>query len=343
MRPVQILTIVLSVWAIGLPAASAQQKQDKVASSLAARPISTQVPFAVAFNPKGDLAAVGTGDGRLIVWSPRDSSEYSVQDHANWTFCIAWSRDGSRLITGGGDDLIHIRNAHTLELLGTLKGHSDDVHAIALSPDNTVLYSVGDDRLLIAWNVDSGEQIYSVPAHDEQIAALAISPDGKMLATGSRDDTVRLWNAADGKALHTFTGHLNDVLDLDFSPDGRWLASASYDTTVMLWDVQQQTREAVIQEHKDRVFAVEFAPDSQWLWSGGEDNALVATHLTGDRASSKLGVSGDIARLDVSPDGSARAYTSSDGYLRWTTWTPGTRPSSSNRLKVDPTAEILER
>lgn len=343
MRPTRFVTLVLALSVVGARGTLAQQKQDKVASSLAARPISTQVPFAVAFNPKGDLVAVGTGDGRLIVWSPKDSSEYSVQDHDNWTFCIAWSRDGSRLITGGGDDLIHIRNARTLELLGTLKGHSDDVHAIALSPDNTVLYSVGDDRLLIAWNIESGEQIYSVPAHDEQIAAMAISPDGKTLATGSRDDTVKLWNAADGKALHTFHGHLNDVLDLDFSPDGRWLASASYDTTIMLWNVKQQTCEAVIQDHKDRVFAVEFSPDSQWLWSGGEDNALVATQLTGDRRSSKMGVGGDIARLDVSPDGSARAYTSSDGYLRWTTWTPGVRQTSSNRLKVDPTAEILER
>lgn len=323
--------------------ALAQREDDKVASSLAARPISTQVPFAIEFNPGGDAVAIGTGDGRLIVWSPLDGREFSIQDHRFWTFCAAWSDDGSRLITGGGDDVINIRNARTLELVGTLEGHSDDVHGIALSPDNRVLYSVGDDMMLFAWDIERGSPIYRIKAHDEQIPCIAMSPDGKTLATGSRDDTVKLWNAADGKLLHTFTGHLNDVLDVDFGPDGRTLASASYDTTIMLWDVPGRSRQSVIREHKDRVFAVEFSPDGKSLWSGGEDNALVQTQLTGDTPSSRIVVGGDIARLAISPDDSARAYTSSDGYARWTTQLPGQEQSTLHQLRVDPTSPLLDQ
>ena len=120
--------------------------------------------------------------------------------HSEPVYDIVFSPDGTRLVSGGDDDTIQVRNVETGELQFPPIPHSGKVTASTSS-------------------------------------ALAFSPDGSMFASGSSDAGVYLWDAQTGKSIHPFVGHVFDVTDIAFSPDGATLASCSIDGTVLLWDL----------------------------------------------------------------------------------------------------------
>ena len=69
--------------------------------------------------------------------------------HRYGVFALAWSPDGSRLMTGGGaDQQVRLWDAATGATIVTLTGHTDWVHAVAWSSDGTSLASAdnGGDR-----------------------------------------------------------------------------------------------------------------------------------------------------------------------------------------------------
>eukprot|EP00282_Hemiselmis_andersenii_P022458 CAMPEP_0172010360 /NCGR_PEP_ID=MMETSP1041-20130122/7696_1 /TAXON_ID=464988 /ORGANISM="Hemiselmis andersenii, Strain CCMP439" /LENGTH=240 /DNA_ID=CAMNT_0012664731 /DNA_START=68 /DNA_END=787 /DNA_ORIENTATION=+ len=54
--------------------------------------------------------------------------------------CVAFSPDGSTIACCVGH-CVELRNAHTMELKGTLRGHSGDVNCVAWSPDGEFVAS----------------------------------------------------------------------------------------------------------------------------------------------------------------------------------------------------------
>lgn len=288
-------------------------KPDRVASRLAKRPIPTHAIHALAFRGDGEVIALGTGKGELILWNFETGKTRKTKAHKNWTFAISFSPDDRIIATGGGDNLIKLWDADTLELQQTLSGHSDDVHGLVFTPDGRTIISVSDDRTLRWWSLADGKNTRTVNGHTEQITAVAISADGKLVATGSRDDTVKLWDAQDGSESGSMVLHVNDVLDLDFSPDGLLLASGSYDTTAIIWN-QTLNTEKRIKTHKDRVFSVAFSHNGRWFATAGEDKTILVHDLqTADLRIRKIRRKADISRLAFSPTAPLLAATSSDG------------------------------
>ncbi|MGH3869317.1 MAG: WD40 repeat domain-containing protein, partial [Pseudonocardiaceae bacterium] len=71
-------------------------------------------------------------------------------------WAVAWSPDGTRLLTGGTDSTARIWDATTAQPLHQLTGHTGGVWAVAWSPDGTRLLTGGTDSTVRVWDATSG-------------------------------------------------------------------------------------------------------------------------------------------------------------------------------------------
>lgn len=155
---------------------------------------------AVSWHPAGKLLASGGWDRRILV-SDNDTAEpvAEFEGHDNWVLDLAWSPDGTRLLSGGADGT---RLWDASRARRDIPPHSfGDVAAGAWSPNRAILASAGgpDDRgehSVGLWDGASGRAIGYLDGHEDLVTQLAFSPDGEAIASSSRDMTVRVWSVA---------------------------------------------------------------------------------------------------------------------------------------------------
>ncbi|MBQ2387231.1 MAG: hypothetical protein II300_08135, partial [Bacteroidales bacterium] len=73
--------------------------------------------------------------------------------HSDFVNSVAYSPDGTKIISGSDDGTIKIWDANTGKYLKTLEGHSDWVNSVAYSPDGTKIISGSDDGTIKIWGI----------------------------------------------------------------------------------------------------------------------------------------------------------------------------------------------
>jgi RNA polymerase sigma factor (sigma-70 family) len=160
---------------------------------------------------------------------------------------VAYSPDGTQIVTGGADAKVKIWDRKTGKALITFEGHSDDVHFVTFTPDGKyVISSSGGmrpgqdahDPCTLKWDAATGNTVLRFPPNkwNREMAALTLSPDGKQLAACLSPE-LYVFNVATGELLHTYAADQGAVLRLRFSPDGKKLAMVGMGQGVSLIEV----------------------------------------------------------------------------------------------------------
>src|SRR5439155_3457161 len=154
---------------------------------------------------------------------------------------IAFSADGERLASAGGDGAVKVWNSKTGKVTQILKqAHDGNVISVAFHPDGEHLASVGVDKKVKVWDLTTEHMVCERPCdaiHSFGTAyVVAFSPlDANHVASGS-GGRLMVWNWKTGETLHTFPGNETDRISVAFSRDGRRLASGNWEGSVKLWD-----------------------------------------------------------------------------------------------------------
>ncbi len=242
--------------------------------------------LALAVNPKGDQLLIGLADKTARLFELTDlRPKATLGGHLGPVNSVAFSPDGSRLVTAGGEGGIKIWETATGQ--GVIAfGHTapnnqaiQPVQKVAFLGDGELI-TASADKTLKTWTFEGAwSEMKPLGPHVFRVLAIDFSPDGTLLAAGggepSRSGEIQLWEV--GKGLHVRTLdslHSDTVFGLRFSPDGTLLASSGADKFMKVTRVAGGKEFKSFEGHTHHVLAVDWKADGKQIATGGADNVI---------------------------------------------------------------------
>jgi WD40 repeat protein len=273
--------------------------------------------LALAPDCTGELFASASRDRTIKLWSTAGEERATIQGHRGPVNDIAFSPDGSQMVSVSGDTYARIWAIPTAEgttsaslLSSTLGAHHGPAEAVACSPDGATvavgwnMWSFGHVTL---WDLPTAQQITTRRMdHGQLVFGLAFSPDGTWLSIALAGGTIRIWDGESESG--TIRGHGEAVRSVVYVPGGDLLASASSDHTIKLWTVPQVNPGgqlvATLKGHTEAVYDLAWSPDGQLLASASGDGSIRIWDIPSREAIAGLTMPHDVVKAVAwSPNG----------------------------------------
>lgn len=229
----------------------------------------------VGVSADGQFIAAGCDDKNLRIWKVADGEAVATQATPAALTALVWSKSGTKIATGGADNMIRTYGLVTVDgkmttpLIQEGVGHTAGVTGFGFTGDDRMLFSVSVDRTWKRWLSAGVSPSLRLSGHTAQIYGLDFSPDGKLLASASGDKTVQIWNTADGKPVAKCEGHKGQVYTVGFSPNGQALVSAGADKVIRVWKIDGTLSKELKDGVDDGLYSVQFYADGNYLLSAG--------------------------------------------------------------------------
>jgi WD40 repeat protein len=196
--------------------------------------------------------------------------------HPDDVLCVAFSSDGTRVVSGCSTGEVRISDARTGAVCGQIMQHSGEVFSVSFSPDGTRIVSGSFDNSAQLWDGQSGAPIGKRMRHSGPVISVNFSPDGTRLVSGG-GSTLRQWNSQTGEPIGAPMRHAEHVLFVAYSPDGARIVSGctreireDLPSTgfAQLWNAQTGAKIGAPMQHHTGIRALQFSPDGTYIVSG---------------------------------------------------------------------------
>jgi WD40 repeat protein len=155
----------------------------------------------IAFSPDGSVLAGavqnngGTNDDTVFVWSTADGRELAkLARHKGMVNDLAFTADGTLMVSGSNDGNMHFWNCRTWALEKTIATETGAVSSVVCTPDGARVASVAVEwetvpgigdvpkrYILSLHDLARNEVLYRVQVTNGSLSHLAVSPDGHWL------------------------------------------------------------------------------------------------------------------------------------------------------------------
>lgn len=110
--------------------------------------------------------------------------------HSDEVSGLAFSKDGTRLISGSYDRTVIVWDVATQQPIWRLTGHTNSIRAVVFSDDGALALSGSDDKTMRLWDIASGQELATYGSHRAAVLSVAFIPrPGDLLAVSGTGET----------------------------------------------------------------------------------------------------------------------------------------------------------
>ncbi|MEO0595985.1 MAG: WD40 repeat domain-containing protein, partial [Chloroflexota bacterium] len=285
---------------------------------------------AIAFSPTSDQFATANDDTVVNLWTLSTGEyiySYGTNDvvgtdddpvgHEGAVLAIAFSNDGTQLVSGGADNKAILWDVDTRNIVWE-SGDSDAfswVRSVAFDATGTIIAAGTSRGNLLVWRVnsDNNERVIIDEAHQGAILTLNFAPldffgNSETLVSASTDGEITLWNAENMNInrRHSYSDYVGAVTSVIYRPNGGNLLSVGDDDRIIEWDTEQGAIENRFntEVHTDVVWDVAYAPDNDTALTGSSDGTIIVWDLVNPQPAQFIETGyPDNTAVEYSPDG----------------------------------------
>lgn len=192
--------------------------------------------------------------------------------HAGNITCLAFSEDGSKIVSGGWDSQVFVWDVEEGNVIAELKGHEGPIWGVMVY-DAKFVFTACADKMIRIFDIN-GKSLKTIKGHTDVVRCFCKLPEGHWsgaaFASAGNDEVIRLWSF-DGTPMGELDGHTAYIYSLAVLPNGN-IVSSSEDRTVRIWrngqSIQTITHPAI------SIWTVAACPETGDIVSGASDNVI---------------------------------------------------------------------
>ncbi|TDD63641.1 tetratricopeptide repeat protein, partial [Actinomadura darangshiensis] len=183
---------------------------------------------------------------------------------------MAFTPDGSRLLTGASDGKVRVWDVASGESVRVLSGHRAEVRTITVSPDGRLAASGDQHGVVRVWDLAKGKRRHVLKGEGGIVFDLRFGPGARTLLVGDFSRVVTLWEL-DGERAHILPGQRPAVM----STDGGTVVSCGH-TVGTLWTADGTTGEGTgyVSGPSEELASIHVSADGGTATTIGPGNAL---------------------------------------------------------------------
>lgn len=215
---------------------------------------------------------------------------------------VAYSPDGHRLVTAGGDGTAKVWDQERGTVILTVRGDVFPIALVAFSPDGQEFATWSTGGVVRVWDSNSGQELNNITMfRARNVSSLAFTAKG-YLAAANRDGWIGLWDLLDKRGLPKWSQRLTGTSPV-LSNDGRWLALADVDGTVAVWNISERKMNRALKFCCIRypLYEMKLSPDAMKLATVSADGTTTLWDLATGQMIRTIPAKG--AAEAFSPDG----------------------------------------
>nr|XP_042909518.1 pre-mRNA 3' end processing protein WDR33 [Parasteatoda tepidariorum] len=190
-------------------------------------------------------------------------------------FCVAWTPEGRRLVTGASSGEFTLWNGLTFNFETILQAHDSPVRCMVWS-HNDLWMVTGDHAGYVKYWQSNMNNVKMFQAHKEPLRGISFCPVDTKFVTCSDDGTIRIWDFLKCVEEKILRGHGADVKCCDWHPQKSLIVSGSKDSQqpIKLWDPKSGQSLATIHAHKNTVMDAKWNKNGNWLLTASRDHLI---------------------------------------------------------------------